>query len=143
MKTTARNQFYGNIKAINSGATNDEIIIDIGNGLEVVAGITQGSTRRLNLEIGKEVIALIKAPWIILADDSDEYEFSTRNNFKGTVTEVKTGAVNSEVFLKTESGTELVAIVTNESVQNLSLAAGKAVKALFKAPHVILAVKKA
>ena len=143
MKTTARNQFTGTIEAIQTGATNDEVIIDIGHGLEILAGITQGSTRRLDLSVGQEVIALIKAPWIILAEDTDEYEFSTRNQFSTTVSAVKTGAVNSEIFVKTEEGIELVAIVTNESVENLDLKEGQKVKALFKAPHVILGVKKA
>lgn len=144
MKTTARNQFKGTIEAIQSaGSGNDEIIIDIGHGLEIVAGITQGNTRRLELTAGQEVIALIKASWIILAVDSDDYEFSTRNQFQSTVSAIKTGLVDSEVLLKTDEGIELVAIVTNEGVNNMGLTVGKSVKALFKAPHVILGLKKA
>lgn len=143
MKTTARNQFKGTIEAIQSaGSGNDEIIIDIGSGLEIVAGITQGNTRRLDLSVGQEVVAMIKATWIILAVDSDEYEFSTRNQFFTTVTAIKAGAADSEVFLKTEEGVELVAIVTNVGVENMALTVGKSVTALFKAPHVILAIKK-
>ncbi len=144
MKTTARNQFKGTIEAIQTaGSGNDEIIIDIGCGLEIVAGITQGNTRRLDLSVGQEVVALIKASWILLAVDSDEYEFSTRNQFASTVTAIKAGTSDSEVFLKTDEGIELVAIVTNEGVENMALTIGKPVKALFKAPHVLLAIKKA
>lgn len=144
MKTTARNQFKGTIEAIQSaGSGNDEIIIDIGNGLEIVAGITQGNTRRLELTVGQEVIALIKASWVILAVDSDEYEFSTRNQFSSTVTAIQSGPVDSEVLLTTDEGIELVALVTNETIDKMALTTGTKTKALFKAPHVILGLKKA
>lgn len=143
MKTTARNQFHGVVKSIHSGATNDEVIVDIGGGLEVVAGITQSSTKRLGLEEGKEVLAFVKAPWIILARHSADYEFSTRNLFVGEIVDLKEGAVNSEVFIRVNDEVELVAIIANESVKNLDLFVGENIKALFKAPHVILATKKA
>ncbi len=143
MKTSARNQFSGKVKAIYAGTTNDEIVVDIGQDLEVIATITRGSTKRLGLAVSKEVIALIKAPWIILADASDDYEFSTCNNFASEITAIIKGSVNSEIYLKTQGNMELVSIVTNESVANLQLEVGKKVKALFKAPHVILATKKA
>ncbi|MGL4673503.1 MAG: TOBE domain-containing protein [Wohlfahrtiimonas sp.] len=144
MKTTARNQFSGTIEAIQSaGSGNDEIIIDIGCGLEIVAGITQGNTRRLDLTVGQEVIALIKASWIIVAVDSDDYEFSTRNQFQSTVIAIKAGETESEVCLKTDEGIKLIAIVTNEAIENMGLTVGKKAKALFKAPHVILGIKKA
>lgn len=143
MKTTARNQFKGTIEAIQSaGSGNDEIIIDIGCGLEIVAGITQGNTRRLDLTVGQEVIALIKASWIILAVDSDDYDFSTRNQFSASITAIKAGAVNSEVVLKTIEGIEMTAIVENIGVAEMDLTIGKSVKTLFKAPHVLLAIPK-
>jgi molybdate transport system regulatory protein len=63
---------------------------------------------------------------------------STRNVFPGTVAKVTKGAVNSEVELDTKGGGKIVAIITNASVDNLQLKAGKEASALIKASWVIL-----
>lgn len=55
------------------------------------------------------------------------------------MSEVKTGAVNSEVVVKLAGGSEVKAIVTNDAVTDLGLAVGSA-GALFKAGSVILGV---
>lgn len=65
---------------------------------------------------------------------------SIRNQLKGKVATVRTGAVNAEVVVTLDSGTPLVASITNESVQNLGLVSGKEVLALIKAPHVSIVV---
>jgi len=57
------------------------------------------------------------------------------------VTEMVKGAVNSEVILTLGSGTVITAIITNDSVQSLGLAAGKTATAAFKASSVIVGVK--
>jgi len=53
---------------------------------------------------------------------------------------VRTGAVNSEILIDLEGGTTLVAIVTNESAQDLGLGEGAPAVAIFKASSVILGV---
>lgn len=63
---------------------------------------------------------------------------SARNVFKGTVSAVTAGAVNAEVVIQLSGGDSLVAIVTQESVASLGLAAGKPALALVKAPWVML-----
>ena len=50
------------------------------------------------------------------------------------------GAVNSEVAIRLPGGTVVSAVVTNEAVTELQLAAGKQATALIKASQVILAV---
>lgn len=62
---------------------------------------------------------------------------TARNQLKGTVKSVEKGAVNAEVVLDI-GGVDLVAIITNRSVDNLGLAVGMPAWALVKAPHVIL-----
>ncbi len=63
---------------------------------------------------------------------------SARNQLSGTVQAVVTGSVHSEVIISLEGGAELVASITNKSVDDLQIAAGKAVIALVKAAHIIL-----
>ncbi|RKP46234.1 TOBE domain-containing protein [Pararobbsia silviterrae] len=62
---------------------------------------------------------------------------SARNFLTGTITAIKTGAVNDEVVLKVGNA-EIVAIVTSESTKVLGLAAGGTAYALIKASSVIL-----
>ncbi len=64
---------------------------------------------------------------------------SARNQIQTAVMAVEKGAVNASVTLKTAQGTELTAVITNQSVETLALAAGQSVTAFFKASHVLIA----
>lgn len=64
---------------------------------------------------------------------------SARNALSGVVDRVVPGAVNSEVILKVGGETEIVAVVTRESVADLGLAPGVPAVALIKSSFVILA----
>lgn len=63
---------------------------------------------------------------------------SARNQFLGTISTVKQGAVNAEVILSLVGGVKLTALVTLESLNDLGLAVGKEVYALVKASQIIL-----
>lgn len=139
MKTSARNQLSGTIKAIHTGAVNAEVEIALVGGESLVAQITLPSVNALALEAGSHVVALIKSSWIILATGEAEPRVSSRNRLRGTIVSVTPGAVNSEVELKLAGGAKVVATVTNESVAALGIAAGGTAWALFKASSVILA----
>jgi molybdate transport system regulatory protein len=65
---------------------------------------------------------------------------SARTALEGVVTEIKDGAVNSEVTLKIAGGVEIVAIVTKDAVLDLGLKVGSEATALIKSSFVILAV---
>lgn len=67
-----------------------------------------------------------------------DMQTSARNQFIGRVKSVKKGAVNAEVVLDIGGGDELVAIITNDSVDHLDLGPGIEAYALIKAPWVIL-----
>ncbi|WP_295641538.1 TOBE domain-containing protein [uncultured Methylibium sp.] len=64
---------------------------------------------------------------------------SARNQFLGTVSACKTGAVNDEVELALPGGARIVAIVTHESAESLGLKPGATAFALVKASSVIVA----
>lgn len=66
-------------------------------------------------------------------------EISARNSLKGTVNQVIPGAVNTEVIVELANGLEVVAIITKESAERLSLAQGKKVYAVIKASDVMIA----
>lgn len=63
---------------------------------------------------------------------------SARNQFLGTVSAIKKGAVNAEVSLDIGGNDRIHAVITNDSLEQLGLQEGKEAYALFKAPWVIL-----
>jgi molybdopterin-binding protein len=69
MKLSARNVFKGRVKSIATGAVNDEVVIELPGGIEVVSVITKSSANSLGLAVGKEAYAVIKASSVIVAVD--------------------------------------------------------------------------
>ena len=67
-------------------------------------------------------------------------KLSARNILKGTVVKVVRGAVNSEVIIRLDGGTEAVSVITNESVDNLGLKPNKEAYAVIKASNVMVAI---
>ena len=69
MQISARNVLKGKVKKITPGAVNSEIIIDVGNGVEMVSIITKSSAERLGLKEGKQVYAIVKASNVMIGID--------------------------------------------------------------------------
>jgi molybdate transport system regulatory protein len=65
-------------------------------------------------------------------------KISARNVFKGTISNIVTGNVNSEIDITLGGNDKIVAIVTNGSVTALGLKTGKEVTALIKASSILV-----
>ncbi|UNH38895.1 TOBE domain-containing protein [Moellerella wisconsensis] len=142
MQISARNQLTSSVSGIKLGSVNNEIVLTLGEGEQLTTVITQESCKTLGLSVGKTAIAIIKAPWVVLAKPDCGLIFSARNQFNGKVTNVIEGAVNSTIHLVTDKGMELTAIITNESLQEMQLTKGVDIIALIKASSVMLATEK-
>lgn len=68
MKFSARNQLKGTIKEIKKGPVSTEVVIDV-KGMEVVSSITTGSAESLDLKVGDEAVAIIKASSIMVGKE--------------------------------------------------------------------------
>ena len=66
-------------------------------------------------------------------------KISARNQLKGTVIDIKEGAVNGVVTIDVD-GNKLVADITMDSIKNLGLEIGKEAYAVIKASSVMVAV---
>lgn len=64
-------------------------------------------------------------------------KISGRNKLQGTVKEIIKGGVVAKVVLD-HKGTELVAVITNDSVDDLNLKVGDNVTALVKATEMMI-----
>ena len=140
MAVSARNQLTGTVSAVAMGAVNDEVELTLAGGAKLVAIVTHSSQQALGAK-GKEAIALIKAPWVTLATEDCGLKFSARNQFAGSVSTITEGAVNATVHIKTDAGFEIVAVVTNESQDEMKLTTGSRVIALIKASAILIATK--
>ena len=140
MSISARNVFKGQVTSIKEGPINAEVEITISGGDKIVAILTDVSVKSLGLAIGKEAVAVIKAPWVTLLAGTPEYRFSARNQLQGTVASIAQGAVNSQVNIALPGGAAVIATVTNDAVSDMGLKDGMPVIALFKAGHVIVGV---
>ena len=69
MEISARNVIKGKVKTVKPGAVNNEIIVELPGGAEVVSIITMSSSERLGLQPGKEVYVIVKASNVMIGVD--------------------------------------------------------------------------
>jgi len=140
VKTSARNQWLGTVRAVRTGAVNDEVEVALPGGEGLRAVITHESARALGVQANTPVIVLVKAPAVVLATGLEGARLSAGNRLEGRVRQLQQGAVNAEVTLETASGLQVVAIVTQHALAELSLEVDAPVTALVKESDVVLAV---
>lgn len=61
MQISGRNKLRGKVNKITLGDVSAEVEIDAGNGIRIVGLITKGSVDEMNIKVGDELTALIKA----------------------------------------------------------------------------------
>ncbi|MBK5410888.1 TOBE domain-containing protein [Pseudomonas yamanorum] len=140
MKVSARNVFKGQVSQVQDGAVNAEVVLTLPGGEQLVAVVTMESIRNLGIAVGKEAVALIKAPWVMLMTESSDIRLSARNCLEGKVLSVNDGAVNAEVVIELAGGSKVFSIVTCDAVTELGLKPGVSATAVIKASHIILGV---
>ena len=69
MKLSARNQLKGTVVAIQEGAVNGIVKIDVGGGNVISATISMSSIQELGLAVGKEAYAVIKSTSVMVGID--------------------------------------------------------------------------
>lgn len=65
MQLSARNQLKGKITDLKKGPVSTEVVLDV-NGTTIVASITSGSAETLQLKVGDEATAVIKASSVMI-----------------------------------------------------------------------------
>jgi molybdate transport system regulatory protein len=65
-------------------------------------------------------------------------KISARNQLVGVVELIQQGNVNSEVYIKLNSGYTMVSVITNNAVKNLDLKIDDIVTAIFKSSSVLV-----
>ncbi|WP_411753153.1 TOBE domain-containing protein, partial [Serratia sp. (in: enterobacteria)] len=139
LQTSARNQFFGTVIERDHQQVQQHISLLLADGhTRLTAAVTQQSADRLQLTPGKEVLALIKAPWVKLSTDPASTGLAD-NALAGFVASIQPGSDHSEVLVTLNGGETLCATVSNQELAQLKLSIGTAVHALFNAVRVIVA----
>lgn len=66
MKISARNQLTGTVVDLKPGQVNAKVVIDIGGGKQISSIVSLEAVEDLNLTVGSEVTAVIKATSVLL-----------------------------------------------------------------------------
>ncbi|TCL03943.1 molybdenum-dependent transcriptional regulator [Sodalis ligni] len=139
LQTSARNQFFGTVIDRTHQHVQQQVEILLADGrTRLMVALTQQSGDRLQLAPGKEVLALIKAPWVSVVageqtiDDSD-------NVLYGTLTHIEQGEHNDEVLLTLAGGEVLCATLPKAVMAEQHFTLGQKITAYFNADKVILA----
>jgi len=140
MKISARNQIVGKVSEIKNGPVNSEIVVATASGDKIVSVITHSAVETLGLKVGSEAICIFKAQSVLLAKAEIALAVSARNKIKGTIAEIKDGAVNCEIVIATPAGLTVTAIVTEDAKKELSLSKGDTVYAIIKASSILVGV---
>lgn len=140
MNVSARNVFHGRVTALSTGMPGAEVVVELPGGDRLVAVAMVECVRELGLAEGREVIALVKAPWVTVLAGTARGALSARNLLEGRVCRIEAGAVNVEIGIKLAGGSVVTATVTREARAELGLAPGAAATAVIDASHVVLGI---
>jgi molybdopterin-binding protein len=67
MRLSARNQIKGTVVDVQKGQTTAHVRIDIGAGVVITASITNEAVDELELAVGDDAIAVVKASDVMIA----------------------------------------------------------------------------
>ncbi len=136
LQTSARNQLLGTIIHRDHHQVQQHVDVLLADGLTTLnVALTAQSADRLQLDSGKEVLVLIKAPWINITCGSCDAD----NQLPCTISQIEHGGQHSEMLMTTGSGEPLCATVPNSVVSQQKIQPGSTVTAYFNADHVIIA----
>ncbi|MFT9076863.1 TOBE domain-containing protein [Ethanoligenens sp.] len=138
MTISARNEFKGTVESIQEGAVNAIVHVKTAAGEILTATISRDAVKELGLAPAKAATAVVKATDVLVG--IGDTKLSARNQLAGEVVNVKEGAVNAIVSIKTAGGADVAATISLEAVKELGLVPGVKVKAIIKATSVIIAI---
>lgn len=138
LRTSARNQLHGTVMSMTRHGRNDLIDLQLAGGLRLKARITHDSTQRLELQIGTEVVALIKAGWLdVMA--TEHAETPGHNCLSGTVEAILDADDGpSEVRIILASGQVLCALAASHLLKSIGACVGQTLQVQFAPEHVLL-----
>ena len=137
LQTSARNQWFGTITGRDHQQVQEHVDVLLADGkTRLKVAITVRSGDRLGLEEGKEVLVLLKAPWVGITRDP-QVAARADNQLTGTISRIERGPTQCEVLMGLPDGQTLCA--TLPDAEAAALSEGEEAIAWFNADRAILA----
>ena len=133
-KTSARNALRGRVAALRGRALSCEVELALGPSMSIFAEVTRRSVETLGLHVGREAMALIKAPFISVVTTPT----GARNRLAGVMRRVEASGEEVEATLDIGQGKTIAALMGADAARGL--AEGQPAFACFDAAQVILAI---
>ena len=137
-KTSARNAFFCKVTEIVTGDIQTRVAMVTMDGHPVVTVITNHSVHRLGLVPGKWIVAEVKAPMVMLQDGASPFNGSAENRFKGTVTRITRGKINTECIVRVSDTTHICAVMSSSGPWLSRIRQGDPVWAFFSCFSVVI-----
>ncbi|MHC5306040.1 TOBE domain-containing protein [Bartonella sp. LJL80] len=139
MRTSARNVLAGAIENIVSDFVSASIDIRVSPDVMIRSEITAKSVTTLGLVTGRQVAALIKAPFVKVSPIDTLSDDSLENQIQGILRSIAVGGTSIELVVDVGSGKTLVATARPGDAMLDNLLVEMPVIASFKAEHIIIA----
>jgi len=137
LQTSARNQWFGTVTARDRAQVQQHVDILLADGTtRLKVAITAQSGERLGLDEGKEVLVLLKAPWVNITRNAEQAK-TADNQLRGTISQIESGEEQSEVLMTLPDGQILCATIPAAAADDLT--EGVDVTAYFNADRGIIA----
>jgi molybdate transport system regulatory protein len=137
-RTSARNTFFCKVKGVVKGDIQTRVELITLDGHPIVTVITNDSVNRLGLVPGKWITAEVKAPQVMLQSYDVSWAGSVENRFKGIVTRITRGKINTECIITVSESMEICAVISSAGPWISGIKKGDPVQALFTAVSVVL-----
>lgn len=138
LHTSARNQLLGRISAITRHGHKEVIRLELAGAFFIDAQITHDSTLRLQLALGMEVVALIKAGWLALLP-AGQPATTGHNSLTGKIEAIVDAEDGpSEVKILLPGGQTLCALAEQTQLSALQLDIASPVQVQFDPAMVLL-----
>lgn len=123
LKLSARNQLYGKIVEIKKDRASSEISFELKSGVVLRSTITLEAANELELDIGDEIVGIIKASSILVSNAKD---FKRKVNvFEGNIEDIEQGGITSNIKLHIDNLDKFWITCKNTLLDELGLQKGK------------------
>ena len=139
LQSSARNQWRAEVLSVKSGVVRHEVTLRLEGGATLIASVSRKINSLMPLDFGRSVIALVKAPMVLLISEAECFEVSAENQFDGQVSDIFQDPISTEIIVRLPSGDHVVAAVSVDEMSELDVKVGDRVTVSFDADAVVIA----
>jgi molybdate transport system regulatory protein len=137
-RTSARNSFLGHVVRVDTDPVMAQVVLETRSNIKISSVITMDSLRNLKIQVGSPVVATVKAPLVNVLRRVEHISGSARNRLEAEILRVTETPVLAEVLGRLPDGSDVCALISAQSAQDLALQPGDPVEFWFKAMSVVL-----